>query len=249
MRIGLLDSVYSRLQMGINFCYSLASTIFHRQEENKNLIERTNSVVKNLSHQMQDISVHTDQILHRIESLNNRITQIDKAQIYLQEELENIGRHRDAESITKCRNYIKKICNTLNTVKIALSKVSRLHERSSACNICAVHLNTYKDNLVQVQKHLKLAMPYLYSFRDTEIRRQLLYLFKGNSLQKGIIVLSNPIEADQRNSCRKIEQILNNFKKVFPSLYDEMMQIRSTLEESIIEEQFRRPSLRVLDVL
>lgn len=166
MRIGLLDSVYSRLQTGLNFCYSLASTIFYRQEENKNLIEKTNSVVKNLSHQMHDISVHTDQILHRMDSLNNRITQIDKAQIYLQEELENIGRHRDTESITKCRNYIKKICNTLNTIKIALAKISRIHEHSSACNICVIHLNTYKDNLVQVQKHLQLAMPYLYSFRD-----------------------------------------------------------------------------------
>lgn len=249
MRIVLLDGVYSRLQMGINFCYTLANTIFHRQEENKNLIEKTNSIVKNLAHQMHHISIHTDQILHRIESLDNRITQIDNAQIYLQGELENIGRHRDAESITKCRNYIKKICNTLNTIKIALANLSKLHVRSSACNICIMHLNTYKDNLVQVEKHLQLAMPYLYSFRDMEIRRELLHLFEGNSLQKGILILSTPIEADQENSCRKTEEILHNFKKVFPSLYDEMMQIRSTLEECIIGEQFRRPSLRVLDVL
>lgn len=236
--------------MGMNFCYSLASTIFHRQEENKNLIEKTNSVVRNLDHQIHDISLHTERILHRIESLNNRITQIDKTQIYLQEELENIGRHRDGESIRKCRNYIRKICYTLDTIKIALANVSRVHERSSTCNICVTHLNTYKDNLVQVQKYLQLAMPYLYSFRDTEIRGQLLHLFKGNSLQRGIIILSNIIiETDQRNSCRKIEQSLNSFRKVFPSLYDEMMEIRAILDESIVQEQFRRPSLRVLDVL
>lgn len=245
----MLDSVYSRLQTGINFCYNLASTVFHLQEENKKLIEKTNSVVKNLSHQIHDISVNTDQILHRMESLNNRITQIDNAQVYLQEELENIGRHRDVESLRKCRNYIKKICFTLNTLKIALSRLSTLHEGSSICNICRMHLDTYKNNLEQVQKHLQLAIPYLYSFRDTEIRGQLLHLFKDNSLQKGIVILSTPIETDGRLSCKKIEQIIGNFKKIFPSLYDEMMQIRSILEESIIEEQLRRPSLRVLDVL
>lgn len=187
MEGALLDSVYSRLQTGINFCYNLASTVFHLQEEKKNLIERTNSVIKNLSHQIHDISVHTDQILHRMESLNNRITQIDNAQIYLQEELENISRHRDAESITKCRNYIKKICYTLNTINIALSKLTTLHEGSSVCNICRMHLNTYKDNLVQVQNHLQLAIPYLYSFRDTELRGQLLHLFKDNSLKKELL--------------------------------------------------------------
>lgn len=249
MRIALLDKVYSRLQTGVNFCYSLANTIFQRQEANKNLIERTNSVVKNLSHQIQDISVHTNQILYQIESLNNRITQIDKAQIYLQEELENVSRHRDAESITKCRNYIKKICNTLNTIKIALSKISRLHEDSSSCNICIMHLNTYKDNLIQVQKYLQLAIPYLYSFRDLEKRRQLLHLFKNNNLEKGIIILSTPIETDEPNSCSKIEKILGSFKKVFPIFYDEIMEIRSTFEESITDEQVRRPSLRILDVL
>ena len=245
----MLDSVYSRLQTGMNFCYSLASTMFHRQEENKNLIERTNSVVKNLSHQIQDISIHTNRILHQMESLNNRITQIDTAQSYLQEELENLGRHRDGESLTKCRKYIKKICETLNTINIALSKISRVHESSSACDICVMHLNTYKNNLVQVQKYLQLAMPYLYSFRDTEIRKQLVRMFKVNSLQKGITILSTPTETDRRKSCREIERILDNFKRVFPSLYDEIKQIRSTLEESIIQEQFRRPSLRVLDLL
>lgn len=71
----MLDSVYNRLQIGINFCYNfnLANTIFYRQEENST--ERTNAVVKNLSHQIHDISVHMDQILHGMESLNNRITQ------------------------------------------------------------------------------------------------------------------------------------------------------------------------------
>ena len=123
------------------------------------------------------------------------------------------------------------------------------HESSSACDICVMHLNTYKNNLVQVQKYLQLAMPYLYSFRDTEIRKQLVRMFKVNSLQKGITILSTPTETDRRKSCREIERILDNFKRVFPSLYDEIKQIRSTLEESIIQEQFRRPSLRVLDLL
>ena len=89
----------------------------------------------------------------------------------------------------------------------------------------------------------------LYSFRDTEIRKQLVRMFKVNSLQKGITILSTPTETDRRKSCREIERILDNFKRVFPSLYDEIKQIRSTLEESIIQEQFRRPSLRVLDLL
>lgn len=44
-----------------------------------------------------------DQMSRQIDILQKKLEDIDNAQIYLREEMENVSRYKDIESITRCR--------------------------------------------------------------------------------------------------------------------------------------------------
>lgn len=251
--MSLLYSAYNKLQNGINYGCTRAYEIFCKEKNNESqeiILEKINNIEKKIFNQILEVSTCIDHMLHRIDNLNEKLEQIDNAQIYLREEMENIGRHIDIESITRCHNYIKKIHNNLMSTSVALSKRSILHEsvNFSACHICVTLLNTFRDNLIQIQNYLELATPYLHSFRSSDIRPKLLDMFKTNSIPEGIKTLSIFTQTDQQKSCVNAQKALDKFTKIFPNIREEIRQIYAYMNESIKGEQLRRPSLQKLNI-
>lgn len=248
----LLYSAYNKLQNGIHYGWVRANEIFSKEKNNESekiILEKINSIEKRIFKQIFDISTSINQMSNRIDTLCEKLEQIDEAQIYLRGEMENIGRHIDIESISRCRSYIKKIHNNLTAISIALNKRPNLHEQGnfSACDICVRLLTTFRDNLIQMQEYLELAPPYLHSFRNLDIRSNLLNMFRTNSIPEGIRTLSIPMQTDQQKSCANVQQTLEKFTTVFSNIWEEIMEIDSCMNESIREEQLRRPSLQKLN--
>lgn len=185
-----------------------------------------------------------------MDTLYKKIEQIDYAQIYLREEMENIGRHRDKESIKKCQTYIKKINSILKLISIALSNTYRSHEpvNFSKCHICVTFINNFIDNLMNIEKYVELATPYLHSFRSPDIRSELVEVFTVDRVIEGIDFLSNFMEGDEKKSCPNVYRILGRFAKIFSYIQEEIGHISSFMDTSIKEEQLRRPSLQKLSL-
>lgn len=73
-------------------------------------------------------------------------------------------------------------------------------------------------------------------------------MFGTNSVLEAIASLSIFEETDQEKSCRSIQKILNRFSNIFFNINEEIMEIQFYLDESIREEQERRPSLQKLNI-
>lgn len=248
----LLYSAYNKLQNGIHYGWSIANQIFSKEKNNQSqeiILEKIDSIEKRIFKQIFDISTSINEMSHQIDTLGEKLEQIEEAQIYLRGEMENIGRHIDTESITRCRSYIKKIHNTLNSTSIALHKRPNLHEQGnfSSCDICVTLLTTFRNNLIQMHEYLELATPYLHSFRNLDIRSNLLNMFRTNSIPEGIKILSISIQTDQQKSCVNIQQTLEKFTTIFSNIWEEIMELHSYVNESIREEQLRRPSLQKIN--
>ena len=242
----LLYSVYDRLQNVIYYSCSVANEIFyaeHNNQSQKIILEKINLLEKKIFPQFLDVTHQMDQMSRQIDLLQKKLEDIDDAQIYLREEMENVSRYRDIESITRCRSYVKKIKKNLLFVSVALEKKFILHQpiSSSTCSICITLLNTFKNNLTEIQHYIELATPYLHSFRSHAIRSQLLQMFATNSVLEAIASLSVFEETDQEKSCTTIQKTLDRFTSIFSNINEEIMEIQFHLDESIREEQERRP--------
>lgn len=249
----LLCSVYNRLQNILYFSCNVVNEIFFPESNNQSqkiILEKINLLEKKIFSHFSEVTHHIDEMSHQIDIVEKKLEQLDNAQMYLREEMENVSRYRDIESITRCSSYVKKIKNNLLLVSIALEKKSTLHQpvSSSRCPICITLLNTLKNNLTHIQHYIELAIPYLHSFRSHAIRSQLLQMFATNSLVEAITTLSVFHEADQEKSCVTIQNTLDRFIPIFSKIKEEMTEIQFYLEQSIREEQGRRPSLQKLNV-
>lgn len=249
----LFSSVYDRLQNALYYSCSVANEIFypeHNNQSQKIILEKINLLEKKIFLQFLHVTHQMDQMSFQIDLLQKKLEHIDNAQIYLREEMENVSRYRDIESITRCRSYVKKIKKNLLFVSIALEKKFISHQPiiSSTCSICATLLNTFKNNLTEIQHYIELATPYLHSFRSHAIRSQLLQMFATNSVLEAIAGLSVVEEKNQEKSCRSIQKILDRFTTIFSKINEEIIEIQFHLDESIREEQERRPSLRKLNI-
>lgn len=249
----LFSSVYDRFQNVLYYSCSLVNEILYPERNNQSqkiILEKINLLEKKIFPQFLDVTHQMDQMSRQIGLLQKKLEDIDNAQIYLREEMENVSRYKDIESITRCRSYVKKIKKNLSFVSIALEKKFTSHQpiSSSTCSICRTLLNTFKNNLTEIQHYIELATPYLHSFRSHAIRSQLLEMFGTNSVLEAIASLSIFEETDQEKSCRSIQKILNRFSNIFFNINEEIMEIQFYLDESIREEQERRPSLQKLNI-
>ncbi|MGL4347862.1 MAG: hypothetical protein ACRCSV_00155 [Chlamydiales bacterium] len=140
----------------------------------------------------------------------------------------------------------KKINNILKCISIALSKRSSSHQPTnfSQCDICATYLKTFRDNLIDIDKYIKLAIPYLHSFRSSDIRSELMDAFKINKVAQGIDFLSIFMETGEKKSCLSVYGTLEKFTTIFSHIQEEITEISWFMDNSIREEQLRRPSLQ-----
>lgn len=237
----------------INDSYAIVSQIFHKEKIHESqtiILDKINSLEKKIFNEIRNVSTNLNQVLNKMDTLHKKLDQIDYAQIYLREEMENIGRHRDIESIKKCQTYIKKINNILKCISIALSKRSSSHQPTnfSQCDICVTYLKTFRDNLISIDKYIKLATPYLHSFRSSDIRSELVDAFRINKVVQGIEFLSIFMETDEKKSCLKVNGTLEKFTTIFSRIQEEIGEISCFMDDSIREEQLRRPSLQILNI-
>lgn len=251
--VSLLYTAYNRIQNVLYYSCAKANKILYKEQNNqtqKITLEKINHIEDKIFHQFLEVSHRLDRITHQFDLLQKKLEQIDSAQIYLREEMENISRYKDIESITRCSNYVKKIKKNVLFISIALQQKFTLHESipSSSCDICMTLLNTFKENLMQIQHYLELATPYLHSFRSYEIRSQLLNMFATNIISEGIANLSIIEEGDQKKSCVNVQNTLDKFTKIFFKIKEEITEIQLQLDLSIREEQERRPSLQKLNI-
>lgn len=214
----LFTHVYGRIQSGISYSYSL----FHRKDSQEDLLKKIEIIEKNLFSQISTLT-----------------SKVEETQNYLEEALDNLAKSRERESISKCYNYLKKIGDLLTDISISFSKISPSHKCSSTYRECiyTIHLKGCKESLLKVQRYIQLTIPHANNLRDLDIKRKVIKMLRENSVQEGLDILAS-LKLEEKSyvykteeSCNKICESVDKFKKVFTNISEEVDKIASHLDE------------------